>query len=66
MLLWESKFATAEIVEIRNGQLNTFGGTIYFTIDDTSESTFYMQLFIVQYFCYTSTSHGGNNAMDSV
>ena len=37
MLLWESKFATAEIVEIRNGQVNTFGDTIYFAVDDKSE-----------------------------
>ena len=37
MLLWTSKFATAKIESkyLRNGQVNTFGGTIYFAVNGT-------------------------------
>ena len=37
MVTWlcANKFATTKIIQLGNGQENTFGGTIYFAVDCT-------------------------------
>ena len=51
MLLWPSKFGTAEIecsFEMSNGQVKTFGSTIYFAAHGT-----YLNLFVKKRFSNT-------------
>ena len=47
MLLWASKFATAKIeysLEMGNGQINTFGGTIYFAANGSLWNILFLKL----------------------
>ena len=43
MLLWASKFDAAKYrVQLRYGQVNTFGGTSYFAVDCTYHKKFHV------------------------